>query len=153
MRRQSTGPPSHATLGHRSQHKREREERKSGISISNEKVSISPQTRQSVRVITQETQGRVRHTGGGREETGKGGEEELMQRGRESGRLPLKETAAREKVRLPPLPLIQLEVFGRTRRKGHWQRQATAPPPHPAADTPKPNPLTLELSRYLANSV
>lgn len=138
MRRQSTGPASHATLCPRIQHKKEREERKSGISISNEKVSISPQTRQSVQVITQETQGRVCHTEGGREETGKRGE--AMERGRESGGSQLKETAAREEVRLPPPPLIQLEVFGRIRRKGHCQRRATAPPSHPAPDTPNPTP-------------
>lgn len=116
MRRQSTGLAAHATMCPRSQQKKEREERKSGISISNEKVSISLQTRQSVRVITQETQGRVRHTDGGREETGKGGGGgEVIGRGRESGRSRLKETAARAKVRLPLPLLIQLEVFGRTR--------------------------------------
>lgn len=87
MIRQSTWPASHATSCPRSQHKKEREERKSGISVSNEKVSISPQTRQSVRVITQETQGSLRHADSGREETSEGGGGEVMEGGKEGGRV------------------------------------------------------------------
>lgn len=121
--------------------KREREERRTGIGIiTDEKVSISFQTRQSVQVITQETQGRVRHMDFQGTKGGRGGDE-MIERGRWAACSGFKEAAACAKARQPPPPLIQLEVFDRTRRKGRCRSVASRhPSPHALLQSPpKPN--------------